>query len=111
MIKSFKYAFAGLWYMIRKENNFKFQLLATILVCTAGVCFQIPETHFIALIFCCVLVLSLEIVNTAIEKIVDLVSPEFKPLAGLIKDLAAASVLLASIGSVIIAGFIVITMV
>jgi len=110
MIRSFKYAFKGLKFMILQENNFKFQLLATLVVCIMSYYFQLSKTHFSILFMCCVLVLSLEICNTAIEKVVDLVSPEFKPLAGLVKDLSAAAVLLASIGSLIIAGIILVSM-
>jgi diacylglycerol kinase len=103
MLKSFKYAIKGIKYMILKENNFKFHLLATVLVMGLGLYCKISANSWIAILLCCALVLSLETINTAIEKLVDLVSPEQNPKAGLIKDVAAAAVLIAAIFSVCVA--------
>ncbi len=106
MIRSFRYAFNGLKYTFLHENNFKFQLLTTLLAIAAGVWLQIATSDWIAISICCGLVLSMEIMNTAIEKTIDLISPELQTKAGLIKDLSAAAVLVASIASVIVAVFI-----
>ena len=103
MLKSFKFAIKGIKYMILKENNFKFHLLATVLVIVLGLYFQISSNAWTAILICCGLVLSLETINTAIEKLVDLVSPEHNPKAGLIKDLAAGGVLISAIISVCVA--------
>ena len=89
--------------MILKENNFKFHLLAMVLVIGLGLYFRISTNAWTAILLCCGLVLSLETVNTAIEKLVDLISPEHNPKAGLIKDLASGAVLISAIISVCVA--------
>lgn len=66
-----------------------------------GFVFKITSTEWCIILLCCGLVLSLEMVNTAIEHLVDLVSPDFNEKAGLIKDLSAGAVLVAAILSAI----------
>jgi diacylglycerol kinase len=105
-LSSFKPAFSGLFYVIKNENNFRFHLLATMLVIGFGIYQQITLFDWILLFFTIGFVMSLEILNSAIEKLVDIVSPEHNPRAGLIKDISAASVLVASIAAIIIAVFI-----
>ena len=101
MFKSFSFAFKGLKYALN-ENNFRFHILATILVTLCGVCFHISNPEWLAIILCCGLVLSMEIINTAIEKMIDIISPEFHKTAGMVKDLAAAAVLMMAITSFVV---------
>lgn len=101
MFKSFQFAFKGI-KLVLNENNFRFHLIATVLVVGAGFYLKVGYSDWLALIICCGFVLTLEILNTAIEKIVDLVSPQKQTLAGQIKDIAAGAVLVASITSVIV---------
>lgn len=102
MIKSFKFAFDGLKHMIKYENNFRFQVLATLIINLIAFVLKFKTQDWCIILLCCAGVLSLEIINTAIEKTVDLVSPEQNPKAGLIKDIAAGAVLLFSIFSTIV---------
>lgn len=95
--KSFGYAFEGIWAVISKERNMKIHCCAMILVVLAGTILQLPGWKW-CICFCLFgLVMSLEMVNTAVEAVVDLVTEERKPLAKLAKDAAAGAVLVAAI--------------
>ncbi len=98
-ISSFQYAFQGLSELFRSQPNARIHLLATCIVVALGCWFRISRMEWVALTICITLVLVLEAVNTALEYLTDLVSPEFHPLAGKVKDVAAAAVLLAAIGA------------
>ena len=99
---SFGYAFEGIRTGIRNERNMKIHCVAIILVTLAGTLFQITATQWCICLLLFALVASLELVNTAIEAVVDLVTEEKKPLAKIAKDTAAGAVLFAAIISVII---------
>lgn len=81
----------------------RIHLLAVALVSILGYHFDISRSDWVDLILCFALVLGLEAINSAIEYVVDLASPEYHDLAKKAKDVAAASVLIAAIFSVIIA--------
>ena len=98
---SFKYAFQGIQLAL-KERNFKIHVFCSILVICFGFYFQVTKNEWLILILCITLVLSLETVNTSIEKLTDLISPQKNTFAGYAKDLAAAAVLIASIAALII---------
>jgi diacylglycerol kinase (ATP) len=101
-IASFKFAFNGIRLMFKSGPNFIIQLLIAILVISAGIYFQITVYEWTIILICVGSVLSAEIFNTAIEKMVDHLSPEKNKYAGEIKDLAAGAVLLFSIITAII---------
>jgi diacylglycerol kinase len=101
ILHSFKFAFQGLVFAW-KERNFKLHILSTIAVLSLGFYCQVSKIEWIVLLLCIAAVLSLELFNTALEKIVDLVSPNKHPLAGMAKDLSASAVLVFSITSAII---------
>mgnify|MGYP000238689814 FL=1 len=98
---SFTYAFKGLRLAFR-ERNFLLHCLSASLVIFLGLWLQVTATEWCILLLCTGLVMTAEIMNTAIEKLVDLVSPGFNIDAGRIKDLSAAAVLWISIVSAII---------
>jgi len=99
---SFRYAMNGISAFFRQGPNAKIQLLAGITAIIAGLILNISPMEWIAVIFCCALVLSLEMINTAIEKTCDLISTEYHPLIKTIKDVAAGAVLLSAVASLII---------
>lgn len=101
-IKSFLYAGRGIRMVFGTEANMKIHICIAILVLIAGFTFKISATEWIACILCIGLVVGMEMVNTAIENIVDLVSPNHHPLAGKAKDIAAGAVLICAIISVIV---------
>ena len=102
LYESFGYAFEGIWTGIRKERNMKIHCLAIICVTLAGTLFHITATEWCICLLLFALVAALELVNTAVEAVVDLVTEEQKPLAKIAKDTAAGAVLFAAIVSVII---------
>ncbi len=88
------------------QPNFRIQLALGILALILAALFRLPLTDWLALILVSLAVLTLEMLNTVIEAVVDLVSPEYHPLAKTAKDVAAGAVLLGAIASVIVGAFI-----
>jgi diacylglycerol kinase (ATP) len=101
-LKSFTYAFKGVLHIYSKEHNMWIHLLATIIVILSGCYYHISSTEWIAVCIAIGFVISAELFNSAIEKLVNLVSPGVHPLAGLIKDIAAGAVLIAAITAAVI---------
>ncbi len=99
---SFRYAFQGLVDLFKTQPNARIHAASALLVICAGVYFHLSRLEWAAIFGCIALVLSLEAVNTALEYLTDLVSPDHHPLAGKAKDVAAAAVLLAAIGAVLV---------
>jgi diacylglycerol kinase len=96
-IKTFVFAFRGLELLLRTQPNATLHLIATVLVLLLGVMTNRTRWEQVSLCFAVGLVWIAESFNTAIEFLTDLVSPEWRPLAGQVKDLSAAAVLLAAI--------------
>jgi len=105
-LRSFGHAFRGLAILLRTQHNARIHAAATVMVVAAGALFGISpaEWALIALAIVCVWVA--EALNTAIEFLVNLASPEPHPLAGKAKDVAAGAVLVAAIGSVIVGALV-----
>lgn len=103
---SFKYAFHGIRTCIEQERNMKIHCCAAILVIAAGTIFHISSYEWIACFMLFGLVISLEMINTAIESVVDMVTEEYRPLAKRAKDVAAGAVLVSALFSVVIAAII-----
>ena len=107
LLLSFKYAFGGVYYVLKTSRNFKIQLIFALISLMIGLLLQISLSNYVILIATIMSVLILEILNTSIESIVDLVvKKEFSNLAKISKDTSAGAVLLASINSVIVALYI-----
>ena len=102
LYKSFGYAFEGIFAGIRGERNMKIHCFAAVCVIVAGVLVHIAVTEWCICLVLFGLILSLELVNTAIEAVVDLVTKEKKPLAKIAKDTAAGAVLVSAIAAAII---------
>ena len=101
-IKSFRFALNGLKIVLKEEHNFRIHLVAAVLAVGLSVILEITKLEFIAVIIAIVLVLAAEIVNTCIEKLCDLISLEHNDQIKIIKDMAAASVLVSAIAAFII---------
>ena len=107
VLKSFKYAFSGIGYVLKTSRNFKIHLIFAVTILMSGFLLQISQSNYVILIATIMSVLILEVLNTSIESVVDLVvKKEFSSLAKISKDTSAGAVLLASINSVIIAVYI-----
>ena len=100
-IKSFGYAIQGIVTAMR-EQNFRFHLLSAVIVMIAGLFTGLSIIEWIIIVLVITLVIGAEMFNTAIERVVDLVSPDYHPLAKQAKDIAAAAVLVFAACSVII---------
>jgi undecaprenol kinase/diacylglycerol kinase (ATP) len=101
--KSFGYAFAGLIYAFKTQLNFKVHCVATILVIILGFYVKLALIEWLWIACAITLVLVVELINTAIEVLVDLVSPQQNQKAGVVKDIAAAAVLISALLSLIVA--------
>lgn len=100
--KSLGYAISGIIQCIQKERNIKIHLVFMFLVIICGFLFRLSITEWLVCILLFGLVISLELVNTAIEAVVDLCTLEYHPLAKIAKDTAAGAVLISAIASVVI---------
>ncbi len=106
LINSFKYAIEGIISSFKTERNMKIHVLAMIIVIALGLFFKLNKVEWCFIIIAIASVISAELFNTAIETVVDMVSPERNPKAKLAKDIAAGAVLVVAIGAAII-GFII----
>ncbi len=106
LLKSFGYAFEGIFTCIKKERNMKIHCGMTVLVVIAGIFFHISPLEWCICLTLFGLVMALELVNTAVEAVVDLVTQEHRLLAKIAKDTAAGAVLIAAIMAAI-AGLII----
>lgn len=97
LYKSFGYAFQGIFTCIRKERNMKIHCTVAVLVVIAGLILGISVTEWCICLGLFGMVMALELVNTAVEAVVDLVTEERHPLAKIAKDTAAGAVLIAAI--------------
>ena len=97
LIQSFGYAISGLGYALKTVRNLKIHLLFTALVVFGGLLFKISRTEYLICLAFVALVISLELVNTALEEVVDLASPDIHPIAKRSKDVAAGAVLFSAV--------------
>jgi diacylglycerol kinase len=99
---SFTYPIKGLKYAYRNEQNLAVDVGIAILVVIAGVLFDISVNEWAIIALTIGMVISLELINTAIEAVVDLVTEEYHPLAKVAKDTSAASVFICAIAASIV---------
>ena len=97
---AFRYAFAGLSAAWRTERNLRIHAVVAAAVIAAGAVLRLPPAAWAVVFLAIALVLAAELLNSAVETIVDLVSPQEHPLAKRAKDVAAAAVLVAVTGAV-----------
>lgn len=104
--KAFDYAWSGILYGVKAERNLKFHLVAAVTVSVAGLFTRLSVKEWCIVLLLIGGMLALEMMNAAIERVVDLITLEINPLAKQAKDLAAGAVLVYAIISVVI-GFII----
>lgn len=100
--RSCTYALQGIAYTVRTQRNMQIHAAATVIVLAAAWWLQIPRSDVLLVLFSIGLVTSLELVNTAIEAVVDLASPDWHAKAKIAKDAGAGAVLVAAILSAVI---------
>lgn len=102
LINSFKYAIEGFVSSFKTERNMRIHILAMFVVVLLSIFFKIDKTEWCIIIIAIITVISAELFNTAIETVVDIISPEKNKKAKLAKDISAAGVLILAIGAFII---------
>lgn len=102
LIHSFSFAIAGILSALRMERNMRIHFLSSIMVILLSFYFSITKMEWLFILFAIGGIFALELINTAIERVVDLVTSEYHPLAKQAKDLAAGAVFVYAILSVVI---------
>lgn len=105
-VKSFVYAFQGAYKLVTTEHSVMVQFSIGVLVTIAGFYFEISTTEWLFQIMAIGLVLSIEGLNTAIEKIADFIHPQYHERIGFIKDIAAGAVFFAALAALGVAAVI-----
>jgi diacylglycerol kinase (ATP) len=99
LIDSFNYAFEGIIHVLRTQRNLRLHFIAAILVFIAAIALGVSRLQLVALVLAIAFVLVAEMLNTAIESVIDISTTSFDPMAKLAKDIAAGAVLIASIAA------------
>lgn len=105
-LKSVGFAFKGMLILVQTEASIKIQLVVALIATLAGFYFEISKVEWLFQIAMISLVISIEGINTAIEYLADFIHPEHHTKIGLIKDIAAGAVFMASVAAIIIGIFI-----
>ena len=98
----FKHAWDGILVVLKSERNFRIHLLIGTIVLLLGYVLNLPSGKWLAIILVIGLVLVAEMLNSAIERMLDYLNPSIHPSAKIIKDIAAGAVLISAIAAVII---------
>ena len=102
LVKTFRDAFTGLGYVVRTQRNARIHLSITLLVFAIAAWLRITAQDWAILVLTAALVWTSELINTALEAVVDLASPQEQPLARAAKDLAAGAVLIAALAAIVV---------
>ena len=106
LFKSFVYATRGLFFALKEQQNLRIHLLAIVVVTVTGIYFGLTAIEWSLIAITIGMVVITEMMNTAIEILVDMVSPEYNEKAGKIKDIAAGGVLMSAIIAIVVAVYI-----
>lgn len=101
-VRSFRYAFAGLGLLFREEHNARIHGVVALVVVALGLVFDIKASEWVAVVVCIAMVVSAEIVNSALERVADFIKEERDDRKRDIKDLGAAAVLVCAMGAVVV---------
>lgn len=99
---SFRHAGRGLGWAVSSQANLRFHLAAAATVLLAALLFHFTAIEFVGLVLCFAVVIAAELFNTALEVLIDYAWPERHPMIGRAKDVAAAAVLMAAIGTALV---------
>ncbi len=106
IVDSFNNAIDGIIYTVRTQRNMKIHMAVTLLVLIACLCFDVSKIEFLILAITITMVIAAELLNTAIEAVVDMNTNHYHPLAKISKNVAAGAVLLTAINAVVV-GYII----
>lgn len=102
LLESFNYAFEGIIHTLKTQRNMRIHFTATVAVLVASLLFKLTKFEVIILFFTIAFVIVAEMLNTAIEVVVDLITKEHHPMAAIAKNVAAGAVLIASVTSLVV---------
>ncbi len=102
IIDSFNYAVSGIILSIKSEKNMKIHYIIAIVVLGFGLFFDFTRVEFLILLYAITLVITMELINTAIENTVDMITKDYHPNARIAKDISAGAVLVAAVNAVIV---------
>src|SRR3989304_713352 len=102
LFQSFNFAIDGLVYVLRTQRNMRIHFLAAAAVLMLSLIVGVESTQFILLVFAVSMVIASELVNTAIEAVIDVTTTSFDPMAKIAKDVAASAVLVSALNAAII---------
>ena len=105
-LKSFGYAIKGLKSATCTERNFQTHLLTVFAIIIIGFVLKIAPWEWVSIIFCFALVLGMELINSSIEKLADILIPEYNEKIGLVKDIAAGAVFICAIAAAVVGAII-----
>jgi diacylglycerol kinase (ATP) len=105
-LRSFTYAGRGIGLMLASQHNARIHAAATCLAVVAGFGLAVSRYEWLALLFAIVSVWTAEALNTALEALCDVASPQFHPLVARAKDVAAGAVLICAVGALVTAGLV-----
>lgn len=106
IIMSFKFAFEGITYVLSTQNNMRIHVVVAFIALILSIILDVPQYQLLLVFFSIVFVMCMELINTAIEKTIDLMTTEYHPLAKIAKDVAAGAVLFAAIFAFIIGVYV-----
>jgi diacylglycerol kinase (ATP) len=101
-LTSLRYAVEGITYCIKTQRNMRIHLVIAVIVLLSGIFLRIDRAEIIMVIMSISLVFICEIINTAVEKAVDIATLEYHPIAKISKDVAAGAVLVAALNSLVV---------
>lgn len=101
-----KYAFHGIKHVLKQERNFRIHLFVFVFVIGAGIMFNLSRVEWMLILVVSASVFVVEMINTAIELLVDYLKPDIHPTAKAIKDVAAGAVLVSAIGAMLVGSII-----
>lgn len=102
LLQSFRDAFRGLFFVLKNERNARIHLAVSVLVAAGGFVLQISTVEWMVLILTIAMVWITEVYNTTLERLIDLIHPEWGQEAGICKDISAAGVILSALVSIIV---------
>jgi len=108
-IDAFKKAVSGIIYSIKTQKNVRIQIVIAVIVIILGFIFKLNAVEWLFVCFAIMFVIATEVMNTAVETVVNMYTNKYNELAKIAKDVAAGAVLLAALNSVIVAGIIILS--
>ena len=102
LIQSFKYAGKGIYYALKEEQNMKIHFMLSFVVLIFAFIFKISAYEAIALVLVISFVVAMEMINTVLERVMDIIKPRMHPYAKHVKDMLAAVVLIGAFASALV---------